>query len=151
MQDGTFSKPGYTEVREAPERARGPESDDAACAKFHVGQSCSRVSDLLSRIGDKWSVLIVSYLGNRTMRFSEIKREVDGISQKMLTTTLRNLERDGFVERTVYPTIPPKVEYQLTDLGRDLLCPVSALGQWAIDNADRVDAARAKFDANTEK
>ncbi|MCB1516786.1 MAG: helix-turn-helix transcriptional regulator, partial [Hyphomicrobiaceae bacterium] len=137
-QDGTFWKPGHPEVCDTPERARSARAAEAEGDAFHVGESCSRVSDLLARIGDKWSVLIVSYLGNRTMRFSEIKREVDGISQKMLTTTLRNLERDGFVKRTIYPTIPPKVEYELTDLGRDLLCPVSALGQWAIANADRV-------------
>jgi len=108
------------------------------------------VSDLLSRVGDKWSILVVSVLGDRTLRFSELRRELGTISQKMLTTTLRNLERDGFVERTVYPTIPPKVEYQLTDLGEDLLDPVEALGRWAQDNAKRVLKAREKFDEENE-
>lgn len=81
------------------------------------------------------------------MRFNEVRRMVNGISQKMLTTTLRGLERDGFVTRTVYPSIPPHVEYELTDLGRDLLVPVAALGEWAQRNRAKVEKARAKFDA----
>ena len=80
-----------------------------------------------------------------TKRFSELRRAVDGISQKMLTTTLRVLERDGFCTRKVFPTVPPRVEYELTALGRDLLVPVKALGQWAIANRERVDAARRRF------
>lgn len=80
------------------------------------------------------------------MRFGELRRAVGTISQKMLTSTLRNLERDGFVRRTIHPVIPPKVEYELTDLGHELLCPVKALGQWAIQNASRVEESRARFD-----
>ncbi len=95
---------------------------------FKETSACRAVTDILSRVGDKWTVLVVSYLGNGPMRFNEIRRTVDGISQKMLTTTLRNLERDGFVSRTMFPTIPPKVEYELTELGRDLLKPVRGLG-----------------------
>src|SRR5690606_27897321 len=110
------------------------------------GSDCQLVSDLLSRIGDKWSVLVVASLGNRKMRFSELRRALGTISQKMLTTTLRNLERDGFVSRTVFPTIPPRVDYELTELGRDLLCPVEALGRWAQLNAQRVLASREEFD-----
>jgi DNA-binding HxlR family transcriptional regulator len=117
---------------------------------FEVHNDCAVVSDLLSRIGDKWSILVVSMLGNKKMRFSELRRQVGTISQKMLTTTLRNLERDGFVERTVYPTIPPKVEYELTAMGRDLLCPVAALGRWAKLNAAEVIAARAAFDSRKQ-
>jgi DNA-binding HxlR family transcriptional regulator len=107
---------------------------------------CRPISELLARIGDKWSVLVVWLLGGGTLRFSELRRKVDGISQKMLTTTLRSLERDGFVTRTVYPTVPPRVEYALTELGRDLLEPVGALAEWARSNQARVDAAREKFD-----
>ncbi|ASV84035.1 hxlR-like helix-turn-helix family protein [Ochrobactrum quorumnocens] len=114
---------------------------------FKETSACKAVTDILSRVGDKWSVLIVSYLGNRPMRFNEIRRTVDGISQKMLTTTLRNLERDGFVSRTMFPTIPPKVEYELTELGQDLLKPVRALGEWAIANEVQVMMARARYDA----
>lgn len=108
---------------------------------------CQLVNDVISLVGDKWSVLIIVLLGGGKRRFSDIKRSVDGISQKMLTVTLRGLERDGYVIRTVYPTIPPKVEYELTDLGRDLLVPLRALGQWAIANHDRVADSRAAYDA----
>ncbi len=108
---------------------------------------CQSVSELLARVGDKWTVLVVGVLGGGPQRFSELQRAIDGISQKMLTTTLRILERDGFCTRTVFPTIPPRVEYELTDLGRDLLVPVKALGDWAVANRERVDAARRRFDA----
>lgn len=114
---------------------------------FKETSACRAVTDILSRVGDKWTVLVVSYLGNGPMRFNEIRRTVDGISQKMLTTTLRNLERDGFVSRTMFPTIPPKVEYELTELGRDLLKPVRGLGEWAIANEAQVMMARARYDA----
>jgi DNA-binding HxlR family transcriptional regulator len=108
---------------------------------------CRPVSELLARVGDKWSVLVVSLLGGGPMRFSALRRVVDGISQKMLTQTLRALERDGFVTRTVHPTTPPQVEYALTPLGRDLLVPVGALADWARKNQARVDEARRRFDA----
>lgn len=108
---------------------------------------CRAISGILSRIGDKWTVLVVQLLGEGPMRFSELRRSLGSISQKMLTTTLRALERDGFVTRTVYPTIPPRVDYELTDLGRELLVPVRALGEWARANMDRIDAARRDFDA----
>jgi DNA-binding HxlR family transcriptional regulator len=114
---------------------------------FVVTDSCRTVNAVLSRIGDKWSVLVVSYLGNGAMRFSELKRTIDGISQKMLTTTLRGLERDGYVTRTVTPTIPPRVDYALTALGRELLVPIRALGEWAVANRHRVEEAQARFDA----
>lgn len=107
---------------------------------------CQVANDVISLVGDKWSVLIVMCLGGGRRRFTEIKRAVDGISQKMLTVTLRGLERDGYVTRTVYPTIPPRVEYELTDLGRDLLVPLRALGSWALANHDRVAEARAAYD-----
>ncbi len=113
---------------------------------IHDTTDCKAVSGVLARIGDKWSVLIVSRLGARTMRFNELKRDVGGISQRMLTLTLRGLERDGLVTRTVFPTIPPRVDYALTALGRSLLEPVSALGDWALKNIGRIEAARTKFD-----
>lgn len=90
---------------------------------------CRAISGVLARIGDKWSVLIVSRLGARPMRFNELKREIGGISQRMLTLTLRGLERDGLITRTIFPTIPPRVDYELTALGRSLLEPVMALSK----------------------
>ena len=105
------------------------------------------MSDILQRVGDKWTVLVVGKLGGGPLRFNELRTAVGGISQKMLTTTLRGLERDGFVTRTVFPTIPPRVDYELTDLGYELLEPVHALGEWARKNTARVNAARARFDA----
>lgn len=113
---------------------------------LHLSGQCQVANDVISLVGDKWSVLVVSTLGNGTLRFSEIKRAVEGISQKMLTTTLRGLERDGYVTRTVYPTVPPRVDYELTELGFELLEPVSALGNWAIANHARVIAARRAYD-----
>ena len=107
---------------------------------------CRAVSDVLARIGDKWSVLVVSRLGERPLRFNELRRSIGGISQRMLTLTLRGLERDGLVTRTVVPTIPPRVDYALTPLGRDLLEPVSALGAWAIRNQPKIAKARQRFD-----
>ena len=112
---------------------------------YHSAE-CRIANDVISLVGDKWSVLVVVLLGQGTKRFTEIKTSVEGISQKMLTVTLRGLERDGYVKRTAYPTIPPKVEYELTDLGRELLVPLRALGSWAIANHARVQAARAAYD-----
>lgn len=113
----------------------------------HNTEDCRAVSEILQRVGDKWTVLVVGKLGEGTMRFNELRAAVGGISQKMLTTTLRGLERDGFVTRTVFPTIPPRVDYALTDLGHELLVPVSALGEWARINTVRVTEARQRFDA----
>ncbi len=109
-------------------------------------EGCKAVSGVLARIGDKWSVLIVSRLGIHPMRFNELRREIAGISQRMLTLTLRGLERDGLVTRTVFATIPPRVDYELTPLGRSLLVPVTALSDWALRNMARIEAARARFD-----
>jgi len=118
----------------------------------HVTEDCRAISTVLARIGDKWSVLIVSRLGDGPRRFNELKRTIGGISQRMLTLTLRNLERDGLITRTVFPTVPPRVDYELTALGKSLLVPVSALGDWAIRNRGRIEDARQKFDAGcTEK
>lgn len=113
-------------------------------------EPCRRVSQILSRIGDKWSVLVVMLLGDGPRRFNELRREIGGVSQKMLSSTLRSLERDGFVSRTVHPTVPPRVDYALTDLGRELLEPVGALGEWAIDNAERIEEARRRYDTEPD-
>ena len=102
-------------------------------------EDCRAVSEILQRVGDKWTVLVVGKLGDGPMRFNELRNAVGGISQKMLTTTLRGLERDGFVTRTVFPTIPPRVDYELTELGSELLVPVNALGEWARKNTGRVN------------
>ncbi|MFT3712140.1 MAG: helix-turn-helix domain-containing protein [Archangium sp.] len=111
-----------------------------------VDPACMAVRDVLSLVGDKWSVLVVGILGNGTQRFSELKRSIEGISQRMLTLTLRGLERDGLVKRTVFPTVPPRVEYELTKLGRTLLGPVSALASWANENHEELTAARKKYE-----
>ena len=112
-----------------------------------VASACRPVTDILSRVGDKWSVMIVMLLGPGPRRFNEIRRAINGISQRMLTLTLRGLERDGLVTRTVFPTIPPRVDYELTPMGQSLRCPIDALGEWAFAHRDEVDAARARFDA----
>lgn len=120
----------------APRHIHDPNSTD-----------CRAVAGVLSRIGDKWTVLLVAMLKDGPMRFNEMKRGVNGISQRMLTLTLRGLERDGLVTRTVYPTVPPKVEYALTPLGNSLTGAIEGLGLWARENGDAMRVARAKFDA----
>ncbi len=132
-------KPGYLESTARAEST-------APYIEAHNTDACRPISELLSMVGDKWTMQVVKHLGNGTMRFNELRRTIEGISQKMLTTTLRNLERDGFVTRTVYPTIPPRVEYQLTDLGCELLIPIRALSEWVSENRYRIEEARARFD-----
>jgi len=103
--------------------------------------------EVLDRVGDSWSLLVVINLQERPVRFNALRRSIEGISQRMLTVTLRSLERDGLVTRTVRPTTPPEVEYALTELGRSIAGPIGALGAWAAENRDRMRAARAAFDA----
>ena len=112
----------------------------------HSTAQCQAVNSILARIGDKWSVLVVMSLADNTVRFNELKRLIGGISQRMLTLTLRGLERDGLVKRTFYPSIPPKVSYALTELGRSLREPVGALGQWAIEHRGTVERSRHMYD-----
>jgi DNA-binding HxlR family transcriptional regulator len=112
----------------------------------HKSSDCRAVSSVLARVGDKWSVLTIVLLGDGPMRFNEIKRMVGGISQRMLTLTLRGLERDGLVTRTVFPTIPPRVDYELTALGRSLWEAVQPLGQWAAGHISHIQKAQDKFD-----
>jgi DNA-binding HxlR family transcriptional regulator len=111
-----------------------------------VPTDCRTVTEILSRVGDKWSVQVVVQLGSGPKRFNELRRIVNGVSQRMLTLTLRGLERDGLVHRTIYPTIPPRVEYRLTELGCTLLKAVRPLGEWAIHNRDQILDARRRFD-----
>ena len=108
------------------------------------------MASVLARVGDKWSVFVIMMLFDGPKRFNEIKRLVGGISQRMLTLTLRGLERDGLVTRTVFPTIPPRVDYELTDLGRGLSEPVIALGGWAQAHQSEIEAARSRFDGREE-
>src|SRR6266581_9530008 len=119
-------------------------------SNLHVPEDCRAVSEVLARVGDKWTVLVVSTLGDGPKRFNELRRALGSISQRMLTLTLRGLERDGLVTRTVFPTIPPRVDYELTDLGRALSKPVEALGKWAFDHRAEIESARAQFDGRNK-
>ena len=112
---------------------------------------CQTISSLLQRIGDKWSVLVVSTLGSGSRRFNELRREIPSVSQRMLTLTLRNLERDGLVSRMVTPSIPPRVDYALTSLGRSLEGPIGQLQQWALDNVGAIHAAQAAYDSRGDR
>ena len=109
---------------------------------------CQTIAGLLQRIGDKWSVLVVETLGSGSKRFNELRREIPAVSQRMLTLTLRNLERDGLVNRTVTPSIPPRVDYELTDLGKSLLGPICGLVSWSMDNVGAIHEAQARYDAS---
>jgi DNA-binding HxlR family transcriptional regulator len=113
---------------------------------------CTLVSETLARIGDKWTVLVVEQLceGSGPRRFNEIRRSIGDISQRMLTLTLRALQRDGLVTRTVHPTIPPRVDYELTDLGKTLRQPLVAVAEWARSNRAAIDEARRVFDATSD-
>lgn len=117
----------------------------------HVPGICAKVAPILSRVGDKWSILVITILGDGPMRFNELRRRIGGVSQRMLTLTLRGLERDGYLTRTVFPSIPPRVEYELTPLGHSLLVPVRALGLWAVRNAPLIEEAQRRFDQAAAK
>lgn len=112
---------------------------------------CRTISTLLARIGDKWTVLVVQTLGDGPRRFNELRREIPSVSQRMLTLTLRNLERDGLVSRTVTPSIPPRVDYELTKLGQSLQGPICGLASWAVENVEAIHEAQALFDAGRDE
>ena len=135
----TAGEPGHADV------------PGAAAIPHHLDPDCRAVASVLGRIGDKWSVLVIIQLADGPRRFNELKRLLSGISQRMLTLTLRGLERDGHVTRTIFPTIPPRVDYELTDLGRGLIKPMQALGHWAMANIPEVERARASFDAGNDR
>lgn len=141
-----MTEPSHTHVTGPPDGPHELEARLKHGGYAAISGDCRFVTEILGRIGDKWSVLVVMLLANGPRRFNEIRRLIGGISQRMLTLTLRGLERDGLVTRTVFPTIPPRVDYELTDLGQSLGTPIRALGEWAYANRKPIEAARARFD-----
>ena len=131
--------------REPPEAACDPAGNGEPGPAGEPG-SC-RARAVLQRVGDKWSMYVIDLLGQGTMRFTELHRGVNGITARMLTVTLRGLERDGIVTRTIHPVIPPRVDYALTPMGRTLLATIGQLVTWADSHLDEIDAARAAYDA----
>jgi DNA-binding HxlR family transcriptional regulator len=125
---------------------RAQEGTPMIPSNLHEPEDCRAVSEVLSRVGDKWTVLVVSTLGDGPKRFNELRHALGSISQRMLTLTLRALERDGLVTRTVFPSVPPRVVYELTRLGRSLLEPVNTLALWARKNRSAIQQARQRFD-----
>jgi DNA-binding HxlR family transcriptional regulator len=117
--------------------------------RFDVLAAACPTRQVINRVGDRWSLLVISALEAGTLRFREVQRAVGGVSQKMLTQTLRALERDGLVRRDIYASVPPKVEYSLTQLGRGLSERLAAIRVWAYDNMDNIEVARAEFDSRT--
>src|SRR5688500_3030103 len=140
MEDGTSATPRHPEGTETT----GTEGTSPLPAVSET-QTCE-LRDLLDRLADKWSLLVVELLGHGTLRFTELRRQIDGISQRMLTLTLRHLERDGLVVRTVHPVVPPRVDYELTALGATLLETIQALVTWTEEHQDEVAAARSAYD-----
>ena len=135
MEDGTSKSLGHCQGTHLP--------DDALQWDFREG---CEVRQVLDRVSDRWSLVVVALLADGTMRFSELRRAIDGISQRMLTVTLRALERDGLVHRTVYPEVPPRVEYRLTPLGRSLHAMVGSIVTWTDERWEEIAAARQEFD-----
>src|ERR687893_848022 len=134
MEEGTFESPGY---------CCDTSHNDAH--QWDTREDCE-VRQILDRIADKWSLLAIALLHGRTLRFTELQRKIDGISQRMLTVTLRQLERDGLVSRTVHPVVPPRVEYALTPLGATLHATIQSLVVWTEDHQAEIAAARAAYD-----
>lgn len=143
MTDSTVPQGGT-----ALELGHSGDTAPRADALDHAPGDCRLVGTVLARIGDKWSVLVVMTLGDGPRRFTALKRAIGGVSQRMLTFTLRGLERDGLVTRTVFPSVPPRVDYELTDLGRSLREPVMALGTWAFAHLPEIQEARRRFDGD---
>jgi DNA-binding HxlR family transcriptional regulator len=141
-QEGTFKSPGSLPVTEPGSACVG----DWDVLQWDARQDCE-VRQILDRIADKWSLLVISLLEERTKRFSELGREVDGISKRMLGVTLRNLERDGLVRRQVFAEVPPRVEYQLSPLGCTLLSTIQSLVRWTEEHQEEIARSRAAFDA----
>jgi len=140
--------PSHTFVTASEQAPRGGVTTPTTAEQAAIhGPVCRSVAPVLNRVGDKWSMLIVMLLSDGPKRFMELKRAIDGISQRMLTLSLRNLERDGLVTRTVTPSIPPRVDYELTELGISLRQPVQGLGAWAVAHIDCIRAAQERFDA----
>jgi DNA-binding HxlR family transcriptional regulator len=134
-QGGTILSDTHTDVR----------------AESHSHEECRALADVLVRIGDKWTVMVVGALSRGPMRYSQIFKLIDGVSQRMLTLTLKGLERDGLVTRTMFPTIPPRVDYALTDRGQTLIGPLNALWTWAQANRTAIEDTRRRFDQGRRK
>jgi DNA-binding HxlR family transcriptional regulator len=142
-QEGTLTSPGSLQGTKADADTCRFERDPF---QWDVREDC-QVRQILDRIADKWSLLVIALLDEKTLRFGELGREIDGISKRMLTVTLRNLERDGLVRRTVYPQVPPRVDYELTALGRTLLGTTQALVSWTEEHQEQIAMARQEFEA----
>jgi len=132
------------------EGTKTTDGDIGVTASIEEQGACGAVTDVLARVGDKWSMQVVMKLGEEPRRFNELRRAVAGISQRMLTRTLRNLERDGLVNRKVTPTVPPRVDYSLTPLGHSLWQPVAQLSRWVLDNRFEIESARVHYDSREE-
>jgi len=128
-------------------KQRAQEGTPVIPSNLHEPEDCRAASEVLSRVGDKWTILVVWTLGDGPKRFNELRKSLGSISQRMLTLTLRGLERDGLVTRTAFATIPPRVEYELTKFGRSLLLPVSELGSWARRNRSAIQNSRQRYDS----
>jgi DNA-binding HxlR family transcriptional regulator len=137
MEEGTSKSPSN--------RASTVDHGDADPFQWDTREDC-QVRQILDRIADKWSLLVIALLENRRLRFTELRREIDGVSQRMLTVTLRSLERDGLVKRTVHPVVPPRVEYELTSLGRTLHTTIQALVTWTEEHQEEIAQARTAYD-----
>jgi DNA-binding HxlR family transcriptional regulator len=135
VEDGTSTSPGHC----------GDTGDDYDVLQWDRRKDCE-VRQILDRIADKWSLLAIALLDKRSLRFTELRRAIDGISQRMLTHTLRQLERDGLVRRTVHPVVPPRVDYELTPLGATLHDTIRTLVTWTERHQDAIAAARAAYD-----
>ncbi|MER7483875.1 helix-turn-helix domain-containing protein [Streptomyces sp. NPDC126510] len=137
MEEGTSKSPSHCRST--------VDYGDADPFQWDTREDC-QVRQILDRIADKWSLLVIALLENRRLRFTELRREIDGVSQRMLTVTLRSLERDGLVKRTVYPVVPPRVEYELTSLGRTLHATIQSLVTWTETHQEEIAAARTEYD-----
>jgi DNA-binding HxlR family transcriptional regulator len=137
-------------MEEGTSMSLGHSGDTGVCPPAVETTQACEIRDLLDRLADKWSLLVVELLGRGTRRFTELRREIDGISQRMLTLTVRQLERDGLVQRTVYPVVPPRVEYALTPLGESLLEAIEPLVAWTRAHRDEIATARTVYDGSAE-
>ncbi|MFI1840739.1 winged helix-turn-helix transcriptional regulator [Streptomyces microflavus] len=138
MEEGTSKSPSHC--------CDTGDEQDFDISQWDVREGCE-VRQILDRVADKWSLLAIAHLERRTLRFSELRRLIDGISQRMLTVTLRQLERDGLVRRTVYPVVPPRVEYELTPMGATLHTTIRTLVDWTEDHQQEIARARAEYDS----
>ncbi|PJN27459.1 transcriptional regulator [Streptomyces sp. CB02613] len=142
MEEGTSKSPSHC-ADTGTDTGAGPDYD---ISQWYVREGCE-VRQILDRVADKWSLLAIAHLERRTLRFSELRRLIEGISQRMLTVTLRQLERDGLVRRTVYPVVPPRVEYELTELGATLHTTIRSLVDWTESHQQEIAKARSDYDA----